>query len=381
MFALRSLTSVLLLFTVSSAREVPRHYAYRPVSIAFVPGFSTNGPAARYVSSNFSLNIIGGNLGRLQGGELGSVFNLEDDEVVGYQAAGVFNIVDGDFTGLQQAGVFSLVSSGFAGVQQAGVMNVVYGGFHGAQMAGVINVAGESLVGAQMAGVANLVGQGFRGAQLAGVANIGAERTSGLQLSGVVNVAEKFSGAQIGVVNIAEESRGLQLGLVNIAEDAEVPIGLVSIVEHGQFHINAWATEFSPLNVGIKTGSRTIYNVFMVGWRPRGDSTRLYAGLGIGGHVPLKRFFVDIDVLGHGVYTGPDWFTEGGSDLLSSLRVTGGWQLNEVVALTAGPTVSVWVSEREDGARVPFYDLPLFKSRGSENVRIWPGFTVGLQML
>ena len=381
MFALRSLVAVLLLTAVSPARETPRHYSYRPVSIAFVPGFSTNGPAARYVSSNLSLNIIGGNLGRLHGVELGGVFNLEEDEVVGYQSAGVFSIVNGGFTGLQQAGVFNIVGGGFAGVQQAGVINVVDGGFRGAQMAGVVNVADGSFVGAQMAGVTNVAGEGFGGAQFAGVVNIAAEQASGLQLSGVVNVAEEFSGAQIGVVNIAEKSRGLQLGLVNIAEDAEVPIGLVSIVEHGQFHVNAWATEFSPLNVGIKTGSRTVYNVFMVGWRPRGDSTRLYAGLGIGGHIPLKRFFVDIDVLSHGVYTGPDWSPEGGSDLLSSLRLTGGWQLNDVLALTAGPTVSVWVSDREDGSRVPFYDMPLFKSHGSENVRIWPGFTVGLQIL
>jgi hypothetical protein len=362
---LRSLMSFLLLIAVSLARESPHHYAYRPVSIAFVPGFSTNGPSARYVSSSFSLNIIGGNLGRLRGVELGSVFNVEEDEVAGSQTAGVFNIVGGGFTGLQLAGV----------------INVVGDGFYGAQMTGVVNVTGGSLVGAQIAGVTNAAGDGFGGAQLAGVANIAAGQTSGLQLAGVVNVAEELSGAQVGLVNIAGESRGLQLGLVNIAEEAEVPIGLVSIVKHGQFHVNAWATEFSPVNVGIKTGSNTIYSVFMLGSRPRGDSGRLFAGLGTGGHIPLKRFFVDIDVLSHGVYTGPDWFAEGGSDLLSSLRLTGGWQLNEGLALTAGPTVSVWVSGREDGARVPCYDLPLFESHGSENVRIWPGFTVGLQIL
>ena len=364
-FALRSFVAVLLLTAVSPARESPRHYAYRPVSIAFVPGFSTNGPESRNVSSNFSLNIIGGDLGQLHGVELGGVFNIEADDVLGYQAAGVFNIVDGGFTGLQQAGVFSIVNRGFAGVQQAGVINVVGGGFSGAQMAGVVNIADV----------------GLRGAQLAGVVNVAGGQASGVQLAGVVNAADEFSGAQIGLVNIAGESHGLQLGLVNIAKEADAPIGLVSIVENGVFHVNAWASEFSPVNVGIKTGSRTIYNVFMLGWRPRGDSTRLYAGLGIGGHIPLKRFFVDIDVLSHGVYTGPDWSPEGGSDLLSSLRLTGGWQVTDMLAVTAGPTVSVWVSEREDGSAVPFYDAPLYKWNGSEHVRIWPGFTVGLQLL
>ena len=382
MNTVRLLVTVLILVAGSAAaNESSRQYVYRPLSVAFVPGFSTNGPASPYVRSNFSLNIIGGNLGRLQGAELGGVFNIEEDEVLGYQAAGVFNVLGGGFTGLQQAGVFSIVGGRFGGVQQAGVINVVDSGFFGLQMAGVVNVAGGSFVGAQMAGVANVVGRGFGGAQLAGVVNVAAEQMSGLQLAGVVNVADEFSGAQIGLVNIAGRGRGLQLGLVNIAEEMDVPIGLLSIVRNGQFHVNAWASEFSLVNVGIKTGSKTIYNVFMLGCQPGGDSTRLLAGLGIGGHIPLNRFFVDIDLLSHGVFSGPDWFPEGGSDLLSSLRVTGGWQLADGLALTAGPTMSVWVSEREDGSAVPFYDAPLYQWHGSENVRIWPGFTVGLQLL
>jgi hypothetical protein len=366
MNTVRLFVTVLILATGSAgAKERPWHYTYRPVSIAFVPGFSTNGPTSPYISSSVSLNVIGGYLGQVHGVELGGVFNLEEDEVVGYQAAGVFNITGGRFIGLQQAGVFSIVGGRFAGVQQAGVINIVDDGFSGLEMAGVVNVVGGSFVGAQMAGVVN----------------VAVQQMSGLQLSGVVNAADEFSGAQIGLVNIAGRGRGLQLGLVNIADDMDVPIGLVSIVRNGQFHVNVWASEFSLVNVGIKTGSKAIYNVFMLGYQPGGDTTRLLAGLGIGGHIPLKRFFVDIDLLSHGVFTGPDWFPEGGSDLLSSLRVTGGWQLADGLALTAGPTISVWVSDREDGSTVPFYDAPLFRWHGSENVRIWPGFTIGLQLL
>jgi hypothetical protein len=374
-------TILILVAGPAAAKERPRQYAYRPVSIAFVPGFSTNGPASPYVSSSFSLNVIGGYLGQVHGVELGGVFNLEEDEVVGYQAAGVFNILGGRFIGLQQAGVFNIIGGSFEGAQQAGIINIVDNGFIGAQMAGVVNVVGGSFAGAQMAGVANVAAGGFTGAQLSGVVNVAGEQMSGAQLAGVVNVADEFSGAQIGLVNIAGRGRGLQLGLVNIAEEMDVPIGLLSIVENGQFHVNAWATEFSPVNVGIKTGSNTIYNVFMLGVSPNGESTRVFGGIGLGGHIPMNRFFVDIDLLSHGVFTGPDWFPEGGSDLLSSLRVTGGWQLADGLALTAGPTMSVWVSEREDGAAVPFYDAPLYQWHGSENVRIWPGFTIGLQLL
>jgi hypothetical protein len=292
----------------------------------------------------------------------------------------VFNLVGNGFTGAQMAGVINIVGEQFLGGQMAGVMNVVGEEFSGAQLSGVGNVAGRGCTGVQMAGVVNVSGNGFVGAQVAGVVNAAGERMSGLQLSGVVNAADELSGAQVGLVNIAGRSHGLQLGLVNIADDVDVPIGLVSVVRNGMFHANVWATEFAPVNVGIKTGSNIIYNVFMVGWQPDGDSARVFGGLGIGGHIPANRFFADIDLLSHGVFAGPDWFPAGGSDLLSSLRLTGGWQVTDRLALTAGPTLNVWASEREDGSQIPFYEAPLYKWDGSEHVRIWPGFSIGLQL-
>jgi hypothetical protein len=308
------------------------------------------------------------------------VFNIEENEALGFQAAGAVNILGGSFGGVQMAGAVNIVGNELAGAQMAGAANIVGGDFAGVQMAGAVNIVGNELAGAQIAGAVNIAGQHMSGVQLAGAANI-ARAARGLQMAGAANVAEEFSGAQIGVVNICGKGHGLQLGVVNIAEDVDVPIGLVSIVENGPFHVNVWANEFSPVNVGIKTGSNTIYNVFMFGFNPNGDSTRVFGGIGLGGHIPLNRFFVDIDVLSHGVFSGPDWFPEGGSDLLSSLRLTGGWQVTDYLAITAGPTLNVWVSDREDGAAVPFYDAPLYQWHGSENVRIWPGFTVGLQLL
>jgi hypothetical protein len=385
--------TVLMLTAVSVAAQPSHHpYVYRPVSISFVPGFSTNGPASRYFRSNLSLNIIGGELGQVEGVELGGVFNIDEEDVYGYQGAGVFNIVGGVFGGVQQAGVFNIVEQnmlgyqaagvfniadgGFGGGQQAGVFNIVANELTGAQMAGIINIVGGELLGAQLSGVANVAGSGCIGTQLAGVVNV-AEEMSGLQLSGVVNVAGELTGAQIGVVNIAGTGRGVQLGLVNIADDMEVPIGLVSIVKNGQFYVNAWATEFSSVNIGVKTGSRIIYNVFMLGWRPGGDDPRLYAGLGIGGHIPFDRFFLDIDILNHGEYHDRQWFREGGSDLLSSLRLTGGWHLNDMLALTAGPTLNLRVSEHEDASAS---EAALLDAGEDWNVRIWPGFTVGLEL-
>jgi hypothetical protein len=381
MDAVRLFVTVLILVAGSAAaKESPRQYAYRPVSIAFVPGFSTNGPASPYISSNFSLNVIGGYLGQVHGVELGGVFNLDEDEVVGYQAAGAINIVGNEFAGAQMAGAANVLGGCFGGLQMAGAANVVGGCFTGLQMAGAVNVVGNEVYGAQLAGAVNVAGGHVSGAQLAGAANL-ARVATGLQMAGAVNVAEEFDGAQIGVVNICGNGHGLQLGVVNVAEDVDFPIGLVSIVENGQFHVNVWASDFSLVNVGIKTGSKTIYNVFMLGCQPDGDATRLYAGLGIGGHIPLNRFFVDIDVLNHGVFQDQQWFQDGGSDLLTSLRLTGGWQLTEMLALTAGPTLNVRVSDHKDESAVQVLDAILFDSGENWNVRIWPGFTMGLQLL
>jgi hypothetical protein len=257
----------------------------------------------------------------------------------------------------------------------------VGGSVTGAQLAGAVNITGADVRGVQAAGAVNVAGEGICGAQLAGAVNIAGGISRGVQAAGAVNIAEEFEGAQVGVVNIAGKGKGLQLGVVNIADDIDYPIGLVSIVKNGQFHLNAWASEFAAVNLGIKAGSKSIYNVFAVGVAPAGDSTRVFAALGIGGHIPLDRFFLDIDGVYYSPRMGPEWFEEEGSDLLTGVRVTGGWQVNDYLALTAGPTVNVWVSDDSDGSSIPFYDLPLFHHEGNTNVRIWPGFTVGLQLL
>lgn len=397
MKAVRLFAVVLVSAAASTVLAASGGYTYRPVSVSFVPGFSTNGLDSKTVRSNLSLNIIGGSIGQVQGVELGGVFNIDEDDVYGYQGAGVFNIVDGVFGGVQHAGVFNVVGDniigyqgagvfnidghGFGGVQQAGVFNVVGDEFTGAQMAGVINIVGDEFWGAQMAGVANVAGNGlfgtqvagvvnvcdhgFFGAQVAGVVNIAGELMYGLQLSGVVNAADEFNGAQVGLVNITGKGQGLQLGLVNIAEEMDFPIGLVSIVENGMFHANVWATEYAPVNVGIKFGSRIVYNVFSLGYGPRRDTNRLYAGIGIGGHIPFDRFFVDIDIFNQGVYREGRWFEEGGSELLSSLRLTGGWQLADFLAVTAGPTLNLSVTDA---------------AGWGEDISMWPGFTAGLQL-
>ena len=387
-------------------------YTYRPISVSFFPPLSTNGLDARSTSSSFSFNIIGGLLGELRGGvELGSVFNIEQGDAQGYQAAGAFNYVGRDVRGLQMTGGASIVGNDLYFAQFAGGANLVARSVFGAQFAGGANIAGSDLAGGQFTGGANIVGRNASGAQCAGGANIVAGEMIGLQLAGgmnlvagngrgaqigsvniadalagtqvgTTNIAGHMAGSQLGVVNIANRMNGFQLGVVNIADklDGEA-LGLVSIIGDGQFHINVWYDETAPVNVGIKAGSKRIYNIYALGLKPGGAATNWLTGLGLGGHVPLDPFFVDIDAVGFDVRQGV-WWDYSGLNLLNRARLTGGWQIAPKIALTLGVSLNVDVTTDVDRRIEPILGYRFFDLRsGDVYVRGWPGFSVGLQLM
>ncbi len=353
----------------------------RPISVSCVPGFSSNGPTSYSVTTNFSINILGGLNRRVHGCEIGGLFNIEKEEVIGFQAAGVGSFVGADLVGAQIAGVVNVVGGYASGFQAAGVGNFVGSDFAGFQGAGVFNMVVGDFDVAQVAGVANIAEGEVRGVQIAGPFNF-AEGNSGVQIA-VVNISGEVIGGQIGVVNIARKVTGFQLGLVNVAEEMTgVPLGLVSIVGNGQFHVNAWFDETSILNVGLKCGSKHAYTVVEYGINPLGDYANNKLGLGVGGHIPADPLFVDIDAVGYSVVEGILPVTETRSSLLARLRVTGGWQISPKLAVTLGPTLNVWHSTEEDGSDIPLFDLLIYEHQGENTwTRIWAGFSVGVQLL
>src|SRR4051812_18463122 len=88
----------------SQANNKQSKNIYTPVRISFVPGLSTQGKNDIYTTSNFSLNILGGITGSVQGVELGSLFNINKGNMQGVQHAGWFNITGGFVNGVQMAG-------------------------------------------------------------------------------------------------------------------------------------------------------------------------------------------------------------------------------------------------------------------------------------
>lgn len=349
---------------------------HRPVSVSLVPPLSTNWLEAGSVRSNLSVNILGGRLGMLEGVELGGLFNSVRYRVTGAQAAFGASTCGGDVNGAQLAFGAAVAGGTVRGAQLAFGAAVAGEDLYGAQLAFGAAVAGRDVNGVQLSSGVNSCGRDLTGAQFGSV-NICEGRN--LAQVGFVNIAGTDRFAQLGFVNVADRVAGVQLGFVNIADESDWSFGFVSIAQRGRFDVCLEASE-APLGaLSLKAGTRRVYNVFTLGWAP-GDSARLAAGLGIGLHFPADRWFFDVDATVQSVFTGPEWFGEGSSfGVLTRLRPTAGFRFARWLAVYAGPNLAAWRSDDEDGSRVPLYDLPL--ATGAEPYyRLWPGFTVGLQV-
>jgi len=388
-------------------------YIERPVTVSFFPPLSTNGAQGPEVRTRFSFSVIGGYVGAVDGFELGGVFNIVRDGfrglelggavnavggvargvqlagganivggmIVGVQAAGGANVVGGMMDGVQLAGGANINGGGLRTAQLAGGVNFVGGYVEAVQLAGGANICGGDLRGLQLAGGANITSGNGSGAQIAGGANICGGLLSGCQLAGGANIAEEFSGAQVGTVNIAGRGKGLMLGVVNVVDELDGPaIGLVSIVGNGMFHVDATFADHAVANVALKFGSKTVYNTVVFGWKPQ-EPARVLLGYGIGYRMRRDRLFLDVDAVGHSVREPDEPFEGDNLPLLAQLRFTGGWQVMEGFSLIAGIAGNVWVADEGEYYH-GLYDLVLYDN-GSQNTRvlIWPGFSVGVELL
>ena len=188
------------------------------------------------------------------------------------------------------------------------------------------------------------------------------------------------------MVNVATGAvSGTQIGVVNYAEDVDAPIGLVSVVRKGQFHLNLWADETSAANVGIKLGSRYLYGILAAGTSVGTTSNgrqRWSTGFGLGGHIPVELpalSFVNVELLARDVWYGGDIDDRDGPLMLSSLRLNGGWQILPRLAIVAGPTLNVSVSETDRGGFGLFGETTSLHDGDDVHVDLWPGFFAGLQ--
>ncbi len=383
----------------------------------FLPGVgSSTTEDGRHAVRVASFNAVGGVSHGLSGVEIGGVFNIETGFVCGVQIGGAVNVVGGDVHGVQIGGAVDVVSGNVTGVQVAGAFGLA-NDFVGVQVGGGVAV-GRDLQGGQLGGGVALA-RDLKGVQLTSgfglarnvvgvqvgsfvVANelVGAQLGAvnaaftlrGAQL-GTVNYANNVHGAQLGAVNIgAGRVAGLQLGVVNVADDVDVPIGVVSVVRHGQTTFDLWSHESGYVALGIVHGGRYVHNVFGVGMQPSFDGARalpgLVYGLGLRAHQDA-RYTLDVDALvstflrvRSTLEKTTEFFT-----VMPELRAVITLPVFEHASIMFGPTVRVLISTDPDTKpEGPWSGVRFHDGRSSTTyatgTAIWmiPGAFVGIRI-
>jgi hypothetical protein len=352
-----------------------------PFSVGVFPMVGAGAPER--LDKNVAISLIADRAAQVHGLQLSLGANWVDEELRGMQATVGANIVAGPVTGYQTAVGANVARGRVRGVQTATGANFAGADLVGWQGAAGMNVVTGSARGVQAAAGANWVHRDLAGLQLASGFNGVAGTARGGQLA-VVNYADELAGAQVGVLNTARVSRGLQLGVVNISdEDRGVPIGLVSYARrNGMLHAQAFATETAAANVAFKIGGRNVYNTFAAGIRPGREGNRYVTALGLGVRARVERpwlSFLDTEAV------VSSFFHEAFEDndrlqLLSSLRLLGGWRLARRFAIVAGPTLNVLVRKRGFDTDIAPGAVEAVLHDGDTHVSLYPGLVLGVEI-
>ena len=194
---------------------------YRKWRVTLFPPLSTNWTAAPEYTARYSVNILGGYHGGLDGGEFSGLISYNKYYAHGFQLSGLANATGGDMAGVNLSGGLNLSAEDMSGIQIAGLGNIAGDDLEGIQISGVVNVAGNHSSGMQFSGFGNFAKGDLEGLQGAGVVNAAWGDISGLQAAGFANIAkDNVEGLQAaGFMNFAgSDISGLQAaGAANVA--------------------------------------------------------------------------------------------------------------------------------------------------------------------
>ena len=185
---------------------------YQKRRVTLINSLGFNGGHTRSTTAKYSINIIGGIHGGLDGREFGLLYNIEEYYVRGFQLAGGANVSGGDMMGMNVAGLTNISQGSMAGLQVSGITNISNNSMSGLQLAGLVNASMQEISGFHMAGLANVSNDDLSGLQLSAGLNISNEDIEGLNLAGLINLAnDDIEGLTLaGISNIsAEDQSGL----------------------------------------------------------------------------------------------------------------------------------------------------------------------------
>ena len=193
------------------ASDTTLEYLKWRVTLLHSVGF--NGGNTRGTTAKYSINLIGGIHGGLDGREIGLLYNIEEYYVRGFQLSGGANISGGEMLGMNVAGLTNISQSTMAGLQISGLANLSNNSMSGLQLSGLVNASMKEMTGFHMAGVANISNEDLSGMQMSFGLNISNSDLEGLNLAGLLNLAnDDIEGLSMaGLSNISTQD---QSGLI-----------------------------------------------------------------------------------------------------------------------------------------------------------------------
>lgn len=413
-FVLLPVLALIFLSDLSFAQQ--RELEQRPLRITLLPGMGTNVINATDYTARFSLNLIAGYNGGLDGAEIGPI-NINTQYTRGFQA-GALNISGGRMEGANLAGAANYSRQDMNGFQAAGLLNLSEGNLQGIQLAGIANANWQSLLGIQIAGITNVSRSEVLGIQIAGIVNANYGKAQGIYVSGfgnfntgtaqgfffagVANAARDFQGiSSAGLVNTTRNMRGIQvsgfintvyrgtgvqIAPINVGRNFRgIPVGLISAYANGRHNLDIWTTDGGFSHIGLKLGTTDIYNMISVGYNPLITDRDVWSwGWTIGSYRDLAERRNNPDYAG--------WFTksdfsiqniqEGRAaislDNLFTYRYLIGRDVARAFKIYAGPSLNLLVSKQEEANEYTWYSL-LSGSTRDRGWRLWAGLTVGVQ--
>lgn len=258
----------------------------------------------------------------------------------------------------------------------------VNGGLNGLELGGLANYNNGDVNGVQLAGMTNINRGTINGLMWSGALNLTIGDARGAQISDVNVAVGYFKGFQGGVINYAGRLRGVQVGLINIVgeDNGALPIGLINVVKGGYYALEISTSEILHTQLNYKMGVEHFYTIFKLG-SSRYENDPVYSvGLGFGSMFSLaEKHKIAMDLSFSNIAFDEEWNAD--ENFLTRLDFSYRYRLGEHLSLFAGPSLNLYSSDmsQENGAhkmRIPSHATS-FTSGGYRNWA-WFGFNAGI---
>ena len=340
----------------------------RMVQVTFAYPVGSAGSSSVNYTNNFSLNILYGLNGGVNGFEFGSLWNHNEGEVKWMQIAGLANTTAGNSLGLMISGI----------------ANINRGTVVGAGISGVLNYSHKYLSGVHIAGVSNIAPDSLNGVFVSGILNLTKGSAKGIQMS-TVNLASDFEGIQLGVINHSKRLKGFQLGVVNIIDEESekaLPLGLITVVKNGYYEFDLTAGEAIYSNLNFKMGVERLYTIFKAGYSGYQKKPVYSFGWGVGTGIFLSdRQRLNIELSRNQICYDYNWKVE--NNHLNKLDLNYRFYVMNNLSFMVGPSFNIYVTGEKVNGEYGTINIPYTLSEREyayKKLFSWIGFNAGISI-